>query len=106
LPATCARGAHHVEYELSTSQLFANAFETGRTFVFDLGDPARPQLLSDFGVAGPFAHPHSFARTPSGTVLGAFQGRADDHDAVGGLVELDDRGAHAPWSQCRESRRS
>lgn len=92
LPAKGGRGAHHVEYELSTSQLFANAFETGRTFVFDLDDPARPQLLSDFGDAGPFAHPHSFARTPSGTVLGTFQGRADDHDAVGGLVELDDRG--------------
>lgn len=92
LPAQGARGAHHVEYELSTGQLFANAFETGRTFVFDLGEPAHPELLGDFGVAGPFAHPHSFARTPSGTVLGTFQGRADDHDAVGGLVELDDRG--------------
>ena len=92
LPAQGGRGAHHVEYELSTNQLFANAFETGRTFVFDLGDPAHPQLLSDFGDAGPFAHPHSFARTPSKTVLGTFQGRADDHGAVGGLVELDDRG--------------
>jgi hypothetical protein len=92
LPAPGGRGAHHVEYELATNQLFANAFETGRTFVFDIGDPAHPQLLSNFGDAGPFAHPHSFARTPSGTVLGTFQGRADDHRAVGGLVELDDRG--------------
>jgi hypothetical protein len=92
LPAKGGRGAHHVEYELSTSQIFANSFETGRTFVFDLGEPSRPQLLSEFGDAGPFAHPHSFARTPSRTVLGTFQGRADDHDAVGGLVELDDRG--------------
>jgi hypothetical protein len=92
LPAPGARGAHHVEYELSTNQLFANAFDTGRTFVFDLADPAHPRLLGDFGEAGGFAHPHSFARTPSGTVLGTFQARADDHDAVGGLVELDDRG--------------
>jgi hypothetical protein len=92
LPARGARGAHHIEYELSTSQLFANAFETGRTFVFDLADPARPQLLADFGDAGSFSHPHSYARTPSGTVLGTFQARADDHGAVGGLVELDPRG--------------
>ena len=92
VPAKGGRGAHHVEYELTTEQLFANAFETGRTFVFDLGDPAHPRLLTDFGAAGPFAYPHSFARTPGGTVLGTFQVRADNHDAVGGLVELDDRG--------------
>lgn len=92
LPAQGGRGAHHVEYAMTTNELFANSFESGRTFVFDLGDPADPQLLNDFGDAGPFAHPHSFARTPTGTVLGTFQGRADDHDAVGGLVELDVRG--------------
>ena len=92
VPANGGRGAHHVEYELSTSQLFANSFETGRTFVFDVADPSHPQLVSEFGDAGTFAHPHSFARTPSGTVLGTFQGRADDHSAVGGLVELDSRG--------------
>src|SRR6185503_9950627 len=36
--------------------------------------------------------PHSFARTPSGTVLATYQGPAADHRATGGLVELDDRG--------------
>ena len=92
LPAQGARGAHHVEYELSTNELFAGAWESGRSFVFDLTDATHPTLLSDFGDAGPFSHPHSYARTPSGTVLGTFQGRADDHGAVGGLVELDPRG--------------
>jgi hypothetical protein len=92
LPAQGGRGAHHVEYEMSTSQLFANSFETGRTFVFDLGDPVHPRLFSDFGDAGPYTHPHSFARTPSGTVLATYQGLAADHSATGGLVELDDRG--------------
>src|SRR5215210_4751879 len=38
LPARGGRGAHHIEYEISTSQLFANSFETGHTFVFDLTD--------------------------------------------------------------------
>lgn len=92
LPTQGGRGAHHVEYEMSTSQLFANSFESGRTFVFDIGDPLHPRLFSEFGDAGPYSHPHSFARTPSGTVLGTFQGRAADHGAVVGLVELDVRG--------------
>ena len=92
LPAPGGRGAHHVEYEMSTSQLFANSFETGHTFVFDLSDPVHPRLFSDFGDAGPYSHPHSFARTPSGTVLATYQGLAADHRATGGLVELDDRG--------------
>ena len=92
LPALGGRGAHHVEYEMSTSQLFANSFETGHTFVFDLSDPVHPRLFSDFGDAGPYSHPHSFARTPSGTVLATYQGLAADHSATGGLVELDDRG--------------
>lgn len=92
LPAPGSRGAHHVEYELSTDALFASAWDSERSFVFDLADAAHPAVQSDFGDAGPFSHPHSFARTPSGTVLGTFQVRADDHGAVGGLVELDARG--------------
>jgi hypothetical protein len=92
LAAPGGRGAHHVEYEMSTSQLFANSFETGHTFVFDLSDPMHPRLFSDFGDAGPYSHPHSFARTPRGTVLATYQGLGADHHATGGLVELDDRG--------------
>lgn len=92
LPARGGRGAHHVEYEMTTGQLFANSFETGRTFVFDLGEPGHPRQLAEFGDVGAYSHPHSFARTPSGTVLGTFQGLASDHRAVGGLVEMDDRG--------------
>jgi hypothetical protein len=92
LPAQGGRGAHHTEYEMSTSQLFANSFETGHTFIFDLSDPVHPSLVSDFGDAGPYSHPHSFARTPRGTVLATYQGLAADHSASGGLVELDGRG--------------
>jgi len=92
LPTLAGRGAHHTEYEMSTSQLFANSFDTGRTYVFDLGDPVHPRLITDFGDAGPYTHPHSFARAPSGTVLATYQGLAADHSATGGLVELDDRG--------------
>ncbi|HSM05078.1 MAG TPA: hypothetical protein VK858_10640 [Longimicrobiales bacterium] len=92
LPAPGGSFAHHVEYELTTNELFANSFDTGRTFVFDLGDPAHPSIVAEFGDAGPFTHPHSFARTPSGTVLATYQRRADDPGVSGGLAELDDRG--------------
>lgn len=89
---TAGSEAHHVEYEMTTSQLFANSLDTGQTFVFDLGAPAHPKLVSDFGDAGPFTHPHSFVRTPRGTVLATYQRLAADHHASGGLAELDDRG--------------
>jgi hypothetical protein len=92
LTAPAGSDAHHVEYEMTTSQLFANSFDTGRTFVFELGDAGQPSLVGNFGDAGPFTHPHSFARTPSGTVLATYQGLGADYDASGGLAELDDRG--------------
>jgi len=92
LPTLAGSDAHHVEYEMTTSQLFANSFDTGQTFVFDLDDPVHPTLVGDFGDAGPYTHPHSFARTPSGTVLATYQGLAADYSASGGLAELDDRG--------------
>jgi hypothetical protein len=92
LPTLAGSDAHHSEYEMTTNQLFANSFDTGRTFVFDLSDPVHPSQVSEFGDAGPYTHPHSFARTPSGTVLATYQGLAADHSATGGLAELDDRG--------------
>jgi len=92
LPTATGSYAHHVEYEMTTSELFANSFDNGQTFVFDLGDPVHPVLVAGFGDAGPYTHPHSFARTPSGTVLATYQGLAADGDASGGLAELDDRG--------------
>jgi len=92
LPTLTGSEAHHVEYEMTTGQLFANSLDNGRTFVFDLGDPVHPRLVSEFGDAGRYTHPHSFARTPSGTVLATYQNLSADHDASGGLAELDDRG--------------
>lgn len=92
LPTLTGSDAHHTEYEMTTNELFANSFDNGQTFVFDLGDPVHPRLVTDFGDAGPYTHPHSFARTPSGTVLATYQGLAADHNASGGLAELDNHG--------------
>lgn len=81
---------HHVEHELAADRrLFANGFKTGKSFIFDLTDPAAPRLAGQFGDLEGYGHPHSYLRLPSGNVLATFQMR---HDASGmtpgGLVEL------------------
>jgi hypothetical protein len=81
---------HHVEHEMPADrQLFANGFDSGRSFVFDLTDPVHPRLAAQFGDIDGYSHPHSFLRLPGGDVLATFQMR---HTAAGmtpgGLVEL------------------
>jgi hypothetical protein len=85
---------HHTEYEMPPGGvLWANGFAAGRTFRLDLRNPTRPRLAGSFGDAGPFSHPHSFARLPNGNVLATFQHRADgERTGTGGLVELDTAG--------------
>lgn len=93
-----SRGAHHTEYELpEDSLLFANAFASGRTFVFDLRMPGAPSVLASLGDAGPFSHPHSYARLPNGNRLTTFQWKVGG-GLPGGLVELDTTGHAVRWS--------
>lgn len=85
---------HHTEHEMPADrQLFANGFDAGRTFIFDLSDPPRPRLAGQFGDVEGYSHPHSFLRLPGGNVLATFQMR---HEAgamrPGGLVELTSAG--------------
>jgi hypothetical protein len=72
-------------------QLFANGFESGQSFVFDLRDPEKPRIVSQFGDVEGYSHPHSFVRLPNGNVLATFQMR-HDHDTggmrTGGVVEM------------------
>jgi hypothetical protein len=85
---------HHTEYEMPAGGvLWANGFAVGRTFRFDLRDPAHPRLAGSFDDAGGFSHPHSYARLPNGNVLATFQRHAaGDTIGTGGLVELDTAG--------------
>jgi hypothetical protein len=83
-------GPHHTEHELAPDlQLFANGFAAGRSFIFDLSEPAVPRLAGDFTELANYAHPHSFILMPNGNRLGTFHMR---HDASGmspgGLVEI------------------
>ena len=81
---------HHTEHEMPADrQFFANDFDTGETFIFDLTDPAQPRLAGRFGDIEGFRHPHSFLRLPDGNVLATFQMRHDSAGMTpGGLVEL------------------
>ena len=99
LPAEApSRGAHHIEHQLAPdSLLFANAFGSGRTFLFDLRTPGDPRLHATLGDAGPFSHPHSYVRLPNGNRLATFQWKTDGK-LPGGLVELDTTGKAVRWS--------
>ena len=85
-------GPHHTEHEMpADAQLFANGFESGQSFVFDLRVPGQPRIVSQFGDVEGFSHPHSFVRLPNGNVLATFQMR-HGHDSAGmrtgGIVEM------------------
>ncbi len=88
---------HHTEYEMPASGiLWANGFDAGRTFLFDLHDPIRPVVLHAFGDPGAFTHPHSYARLANGHILSTFQSSAAarpsvgaGHGETGGLIEFD-----------------
>lgn len=84
---------HHTEYEMpGTGVLWANGFDAGRTFRFDLRNPTHPRLAGSFGDVGAFSHPHSYARLPNGNILATFQHRAGSDHTTGGLVEFDTSG--------------
>ena len=84
---------HHTEHQLEIDRvLFANGFGAGRTFRFDLSEPAAPRLLGSFTELGGYSFPHSFVRLANGNMLATFQGRGPNDIPPGGLVELDREG--------------
>lgn len=86
---------HHTELEMPQGGfLLANAFESGRTMLFDLRQPQRPALVTSFGDLDGYMHPHTYVRLANGHVLATFQyhgGHSATSDG-GGLVEFDQRG--------------
>jgi hypothetical protein len=85
-------GPHHTEHEMPVDrQLFANGFESGQSFIFDLTDPQAPRIVGQFGDVAGFSHPHSFLRMPNGNVLATFQMRHEHGTGAvrtGGIVEM------------------
>ena len=86
---------HHTELEMPEDGfLLANAFESGRTMVFDLRQPLQPSLAAAFGDLDGYMHPHTYVRLANGHVLATFQyhGGHEAKSDGGGLVEFDERG--------------
>jgi hypothetical protein len=83
-------------------KLFVNGFRSGRSWVIDVGDPLHPTVASEFTGAGPYTSPHSFERTPEGTVLATFQNRGPGNQLPGGLVELDSLGNYLRGSDATD----
>jgi len=85
---------HHTEHEMPAGGvLWANGFDSGVTYRFDLRDPLHPRLAGSFKDPAPYHHPHSYVRLPNGNVLATFQMRSGtDGHATGGLVEFDTAG--------------
>ena len=86
---------HHTEATMPADNfLLADAFESGRSMVFDLRDPLHPALVTSFSDLDGYMHPHSYIRLENNHVLVTFQYHGG-HDATsdgGGLVEVDERG--------------
>lgn len=86
---------HHTEAEMpDDGYLLANAFESGRSMLFDLRDPQHPSLVTSFGDLDGYMHPHTYVRLSNGHVLSTFQyhGGHEAKSDGGGLVEIDERG--------------
>ncbi|HKS72875.1 MAG TPA: hypothetical protein VJQ82_06725, partial [Terriglobales bacterium] len=85
---------HHTELEMPQDGfLLANAFESGRTNLFDLRDPLHPALVTSFGDLDVYMHPHTYVRLANNDVLATFQYQHSNADPLGGgLVEFDEHG--------------
>ena len=106
---------HHTELEMpANGHLLANGFHAGRTWLFDLTRPMRPEVITSFGELAGFSHPHTFIRLANGNLLATFQyaaragapaaqpahahgaaaitGKKAEEAQTGGLIEIDERG--------------
>ena len=86
---------HHTEQEMPEDGfLLANAFESGRSVLFDMREPKKPALVTSFGDLDGYMHPHTYVRLANGHVLATFQyhGGHEPKSDGGGLVEFDERG--------------
>src|SRR5580700_2689773 len=54
---------HHTELQMpDDGLLLANAFQSGRTTLFDLHDPLHPSVVTSFGDLDGYMHPHTYIR--------------------------------------------
>ncbi len=94
--ATEAAGAvgtnpHHTESVVPADGiLFANGYDAGRTFLFDLSAPDKPQLKGELAPVPEYGFPHSFVRLDDGELIATMQyGDGIIPGNPGGLVRFD-----------------
>ena len=65
---------HHTEPLAPTGgTLFANGYDAGRTFLFDLSAPEKPHLTGELAPVPGLEFPHSFLRLDDGELLATMQ---------------------------------
>ncbi|HLW82821.1 MAG TPA: hypothetical protein VKS20_12365 [Candidatus Acidoferrales bacterium] len=98
-----AKMAHHTNYALPPNDvLFANDWMGDRSYIFNLRDPRKPRLISEFGNVGPYMNPHSFVYLSNGDTLATFQYTGGFNHAPGGIVELDGHGRAVKMSSAAD----
>jgi hypothetical protein len=83
---------HHTELELPAGgrPLFANAYATGKGYLFDVADPSRPRIAATLDSVPGMRTPHSFARLTDGRVVATMQyGDRSAPGDPGGLALFD-----------------
>jgi hypothetical protein len=82
---------HHAEPIAPTgSVLFANGYNAGRTFLYDLSEPGQPQLTGELDPVPGLEFPHSFLRLDDGELLATMQyGDGSMPGNPGGLARFD-----------------
>jgi len=85
---------HHAEPIAPTgAPLFANGYDAGRTFLFDLSEPGEPRLTGELARVPGFEYPHGFLRLDDGEVLATMQyGDGSMPGNPGGLARFDPGG--------------
>jgi len=85
--------SHRARAQMPAANCSPNGFSSQHSFVFDLNEPEKPQLLTSFKPPAPFKRPHSYARLPNGNVLMTLQEQGSGEEVLpGGLIEVTARG--------------
>ena len=82
---------HHSELVMPPSgqPIFANAFMSGRSWLFDLANPLAPRAVGEADSVPGYHMPHSFLRVADGSVLATMQfGPDDDPGRPGALARF------------------
>ena len=90
---------HHTEAVVPAGGvLFANGYAAGRTFLFDLSAPDKPNLVGELAPVPEYEFPHSFIRLDDGELIATMQygdgsvpgnpGALARFDAEGNLVSI------------------